>query len=91
MEDLEHGLKMIFRKEHLDFSWLILVYQRVLKKKKTRRNFAVSARNTGGHSFQKTSGTPMSYEQLEFASSFASEQCPEGAIFLGGKKPKSQR
>lgn len=28
----------------------------------------------------------MSYEQLEFASSFASEQCPEGAIFLGGKK-----
>ena len=25
-----------------------------------------------------TAGTPMSYEQLEFASSFASEQCPEG-------------
>ena len=36
----------------------------------------------------------MSYEQLEFASSFASEQCPEGAcrvpnncvfFFLGGR------
>lgn len=47
------------------------------QKKKTRRKFAVSARNTGVTAFK--TGTPMSYEQLEFASSFASEQCPEGA------------
>lgn len=38
MEDLELGLKMIFRKEHLDFSLLILVYQRVLKKKRREEN-----------------------------------------------------
>merc|ERR1719482_305946 len=28
--------------------------------------------------------TPMSYEQLEYASSFASEQCPEGFVAISG-------
>eukprot|EP00971_Amphidinium_carterae_P177994 3529944-Amphidinium_carterae.1 len=28
--------------------------------------------------------TPMSYDQLEYASSFASEQCPEGFVAISG-------
>lgn len=28
--------------------------------------------------------TPLSYESLEYASSFASEQCPEGIVAISG-------
>merc|ERR1719375_324760 len=38
-----------------------------------------------GYNFQgKYSCTPMSYEALEYASSFASEQCPEGFVAIAG-------
>jgi len=37
------------------------------------------------YNFQgKYNCTPMSYDQLEFASSFASEQCPEGFVAIAG-------
>merc|ERR1740123_654731 len=44
---------------------------------------ALSAKPWVSYNFQgKYHCTPMSYEQLEFASSFASEQCPEGFVAI---------
>ncbi|CAE7661655.1 Sf3b3, partial [Symbiodinium microadriaticum] len=46
---------------------------------------ALSTKPWLSYNFQgKNHCTPMSYEQLEFASSFASEQCPEGFVAISG-------
>merc|ERR1719240_1778271 len=46
---------------------------------------ALSSKPWLSYNFQgKYHCTPMSYEQLEFSSSFASEQCPEGFVAISG-------
>ena len=46
---------------------------------------ALSTKPWLSYNFQgKNHCTPMSYEQLEYASSFASEQCPEGFVAISG-------